>query len=207
MKQLICFGDSNTWGYNGETKTRLPWGERWTSLLQEKLAEKDVRVVEEGLCGRTTIFDDPLRIGRKGSDILPVVLETHASADGLILMLGTNDCKTVFNVSAHVIASGIEKLLDQITHISPETKILLVSPITLGENVWKEEFDPEFSKESVQVSRELAVEYAKLAAQKNIAFLDAASVVVCSQADQEHMDAKGHRKLADAVYDEVEGWF
>ena len=105
------------------------------------------------------------------------------------------------------VASGIEKLLDQIAQISPKTKILLVSPITLGENVWKEEYDPEFSRESVQVSRELAAEYTKLAAQKNIAFLDAASVVVCSQADQEHMDAKGHRKLADAVYDEVEGWF
>ena len=50
MKQILCFGDSNTWGYDGESRTRLPWGVRWTSLLQEKLENKDVRVIEEGLC-------------------------------------------------------------------------------------------------------------------------------------------------------------
>lgn len=65
MKQILCFGDSNTWGYDGESRERLPWGVRWTSLLQEKLNKEEYRVIEEGLCGRTTVFEDPLRDGKK----------------------------------------------------------------------------------------------------------------------------------------------
>lgn len=78
MKQILCFGDSNTWGYDGESRKRLPWGKRWTSLLQEKFdvetakqgiqagnntagqreagnaehkSGESVRIIEEGLCG------------------------------------------------------------------------------------------------------------------------------------------------------------
>lgn len=203
MKQIICFGDSHTWGYDGESKTRLPWGKRWTSLIQEKVMGEDVRIIEEGLCGRTTIFEDPLRDGRKGTALLPVILETHAPADLLLLMLGTNDCKTIFKASAKVIASGMGRLVDQAKKMSPQTKILLVSPITLGEKVWQEGYDPEFSRESVEVSRGLAAEYEKLAKKKGIFFLDAAKIVSCCEADQQHMNAEGHRKFADAIYEKL----
>lgn len=66
MKQLLCYGDSNTWGLIPGTKERYPWGIRWTSILQEKLGNADVHVIEEGLCGRTTVFEDYYRKGRKG---------------------------------------------------------------------------------------------------------------------------------------------
>lgn len=99
MKQILCFGDSNTWGLDGETGKRFPWEERWTGILQEKLADRDIRIVEEGLCGRTTIFEDPLRLGRRGTELLPTLLETH-TPDAVVLMLGTNDCKTIFGASA-----------------------------------------------------------------------------------------------------------
>lgn len=203
MIQIICFGDSNTWGYDGESKERLPWGKRWTSLLQEKLMGDDVRIIEEGLCGRTTIFEDPLREGRKGTALLPVLLETHATADLLILMLGTNDCKTIFKASAQVIASGMERLIDQAQRFSPQTKILLISPITLGEKVWQEGYDPEFSRESVEVSKALAAEYEKLAEKRRLFFLDAAKIVSCCEADQQHMNVTGHRRFADAIYEKL----
>ena len=77
MQQVLCFGDSNTWGYNPENGERFPWGIRWTSILQQKLANKDIRIIEEGLCGRTTVFEDPLRQGRKGVSLFPTLLETH----------------------------------------------------------------------------------------------------------------------------------
>ena len=138
MKQILCFGDSNTWGYDGESRERLPWGVRWTSLLQEKLNKEEYRVIEEGLCGRTTVFEDPLRDGKKGTALLPTLLETHAQADVITLMLGTNDCKTVFGASADVIGKGITRLLDQIQEYAPRAKVLLMSPIYLGEKVWQE---------------------------------------------------------------------
>ena len=205
MKQVLCFGDSNTWGYNGENGERFPWGVRWTSLLQERFddAHGDVRIIEEGLVGRTTVFEDPLRDGRKGVALFPTVLETHAPVDVVVLMLGTNDCKTVFKASAKVIGAGIVRLLEQAGRIAPGAKILLVSPIELGEDVWKAEFDPEFSRESVTVSKELAGEYEKIANQYGCEFLDAASVAVPGVADQEHMDAESHVRLAEAVYERV----
>ena len=205
MKQVLCFGDSNTWGYNGENGTRFPWGVRWTSLLQEKFDKEhgNVRIIEEGLVGRTTVFEDPLRDGRKGTALFPTILETHAPVDVIVLMLGTNDCKTIFKASAKVIGAGIVRLLEQAKRLVPEAEILLVSPILLGEDVWKEEFDPEFSEESVVVSKTLAAEYAELAEKYGCRFLDAASVAVPGKADQEHMDAESHGRLADAVYEKI----
>ena len=77
-------------------------------------------MIEEGLCGRTTVFEDPLRDGRKGTALLPTLLETHAQADVITLMLGTNDCKTVFGASADVIGKGIIRLLDQVQEYAPK---------------------------------------------------------------------------------------
>ena len=70
-------------------------------------------------------------------------------------MLGTNDCKSLYNASAEVIGLGIEQLLKQIRKIDSDTRILLISPIQLGEGVWEPEFDPEFNQKSVEVSKKL----------------------------------------------------
>ena len=67
MKQILCFGDSNTYGYKPDKSGRFSCGVRWTSILAEKFG-RDVNVIEEGLCGRTTIFDDVFRAGRNGSE-------------------------------------------------------------------------------------------------------------------------------------------
>ena len=96
MKQLLCFGDSNTWGLIQKTNERYSWGVRWTSILQEKLYDKDVRVLEEGLCGRTTVFDDAYRKNRNGLKSLPEILETSYPIDAAVIMLGTNDCKAYY---------------------------------------------------------------------------------------------------------------
>ena len=204
MKQVLCFGDSNTWGYDGESRERLPWGVRWTSLLQEKLNKEEYRVIEEGLCGRTTVFEDPLRDGRKGTALLPTLLETHDGVDVIVLMLGTNDCKTVFGASAEVIGKGIARLLDQIAAYAPEAKVLLISPIYLGEKVWQEGYDQEFSRDSVLVSRDLEKVYQRIADEKHVEFMRAASYVSCCAADQEHMNAAGHQVFAKAVYEKLE---
>lgn len=162
MKQILCFGDSNTWGLDGETGKRFPWEERWTGILQEKLADRDIRIVEEGLCGRTTIFEDPLRLGRRGTELLPTLLETH-TPDAVVLMLGTNDCKTIFGASEEIIGKGIARLLEQINQYADKMKVLVISPIYLGEKVWQDGYDQEFSPESVEVSKKLEPVYEKVA--------------------------------------------
>ena len=203
MKQILCFGDSNTYGLIPKTDDRYPWNVRWTSILNEKLGLENYRVIEEGLCGRTTVFEDPLRKSRCGINILPAILETNRPIDIVVVMLGTNDCKTIFGATAEVIGKGISSIIEQIRTYSSGSKILLISPIHLGEDVWKKEYDPEFSAASVSISKELATVYKDIAEKENIYFLDAASYAVPSSVDQEHLDEEGHRLLAEAVYDKV----
>lgn len=203
MKQILCFGDSNTWGLNGTTGERFPWGVRWTSLLQQKLGTEHYHIIEEGLCGRTTIFEDPCRKGRCGAELLPILLETHAQVDIVILMLGTNDCKTVFGASAEEIGKGMIQLLDQIKEYAPKAKVLLVSPIHLGEKVWQEGYDQEFSKHSVEISKKLEEVYEKIASDKQTDFMKASSYARPCEEDQQHMNALGNQKIADAIYEKL----
>ena len=138
-----------------------------------KLGMENYRVIEGGLFGRTTIFEDPLRDGRRGVDILPTVLETHAPVDLVVLMLGTNDCKSVYGATAEIIGKGISNLIAQIRAYAKTSKILLISPIHLGEQVWKKEYDPEFSPASIEVSKGLAGVYQRIARKEKADFLDA----------------------------------
>lgn len=199
MKNILCFGDSNTYGYIPDKSGRFPWGVRWTSILTERLGQ-DYNVIEEGLCGRTTIFDDPFRPGRNGSESFQAILESHNPLNLITIMLGTNDCKTVYGATAGIIGKGVESLLEQIKQHSPKSEVLLISPIYLGERVYEEGFDVEFSKESIQVSKDLENVYEKIADKWNIHFLRAQDYASCSETDQEHLNADGHKKLGDAIY-------
>ena len=65
MKEILCFGDSNTYGLIPGTTRRYDRETRWTGILAEKLYDKGYRIIEEGLCGRTSVFDDATRDGKK----------------------------------------------------------------------------------------------------------------------------------------------
>lgn len=203
MKQILCFGDSNTYGLIPKSEDRYPWEIRWTGILNEKLGYKNYRVIEEGLPGRTTIFDDPLRKGRCGEQMLPVILETHRPIDIVTVMLGTNDCKTVYGATAEIIGKGMYNIINQIHTYAKGSKILLISPIHLGEEVWKKDYDPEFSAQSVVVSKQLADVYRRVSEKKNTYFLDAASYANPCGIDQEHLDEDGHRLLAEGIYKKI----
>lgn len=199
MQHILCYGDSNTWGLIPGTKERYPWGVRWPSLLQEKLG-RDTRVIEEGLCGRTTVFEDVCRENRNGLKSLSLVLETHMPVDAAVIMLGTNDCKARYRASAAQIAAGMGECVEKLLEYISTDKILLISPIHLGERVWEAKFDPEFDRLSVDTSRQLEEAYRKMAAEKNIPMLAASDYALPSETDHEHMTEAGHAALAMAVY-------
>ncbi|MDO4458861.1 MAG: GDSL-type esterase/lipase family protein [Clostridia bacterium] len=198
MKTILCYGDSNTWGLIPGTHERYPWNTRWTGVLQEMLSGKDIRIIEEGLCGRTTVFEDSYRENRNGLKTLPLIMETHSPVDAVIIMLGTNDCKECFDLNAHSVAEGMEKCIDELLKFVSADKILLVSPIHLGENIW--ESDPEFNEKSLLTSSELKREYRELAKRKKLNFLAASDYAVPSLTDREHMTEQGHKDFAEAVF-------
>lgn len=202
MKTILAFGDSNTWGLMPGTKERYPWGIRWTSILQERMP--DSRVIEEGLCGRTTVFEDELRPLRKAIDVLPMILESISPIDQVVVMLGTNDCKSYFHTNAYTITKGLEKCLLEISKYIEKDKILVVAPIQLGPDVWKDDKDPEFSKDSITTSIQLKDSYKALAKEQGYQFIAASDYAKASTVDDEHLDEDGHRILAEEILKRIQ---
>lgn len=203
MHNIFCFGDSNTWGYNPETRERFSNKVRWTAILKDRFYDDGIEVVEDGVVGRTTIFEDRVRPGKNGLKALKSSSHKLQDADFVVLMLGTNDCKKYYRNSPRDIADGIADCLDIILEYVEPENVLLVSPIHLGEKVWQPGFDPEFDRESVIVSYGLEIEYKQLAREYGINFIAASDYVSPSKADQEHMDAKSHAIFADIIYNKI----
>ena len=113
MKEILCFGDSNTHGYMPGLGTRYPIEQRWSGLLGKLLGD-GYHVVEEGMDGRTTAFEDDLQPWRSALGYIGPCVKTHAPLDLIIIMLGTNDSKTRYGVSAEEIGFGMQELIQRI---------------------------------------------------------------------------------------------
>lgn len=203
MKQILCFGDSNTYGLIPGQSDRYSETIRWTGLLEESLKKYDYKIIEEGLCGRTTIFEDPLRAGRKGTEQLPIILETHKPVELVVLMLGTNDCKKLYAANEQIIGKGIRKLILQIKDMLPNSKILLVSPIYLGKGVGEKGYDLEFDENSVRISHKLPNTYYDIAKKEGVYYIAASDYASPSSKDREHLDEEEHAKLAKALLEKI----
>lgn len=201
MKTVLCYGDSNTWGDPPGGNGRYEWNVRWPGVLQRQLGT-EYRIIEEGLCGRTTCFDDPLWPNRNGLSYLPIALETHYPLDLLIIMLGTNDVKARYNHSAFTIAQGAAELVALAKKFEPTIRhILLVSP---PHTVATDNFEISLAFEgSIEKSQELARHYRYFATQHGCHFFDAASVAKTSSIDGVHLDAENHGYLGDGMTREV----
>jgi len=207
MREILCFGDSNTWGADPATKGRHPNDVRWTGVLQAALGT-GYRVIEEGLNGRTTVWEDPVEGDKMGKRHLVPTLESQAPLDLVILMLGTNDTKKRYSASTQDIQWAIAALVDLIGKSSAgrdgkAPPVLLVAPVPLTK---LSEYAPLFEG-GVEKSRALAPLYAQVAREKGCAFFDAGTVVTCSDLDGVHFDAAGHRALGDAMAREVKKFF
>lgn len=133
-KRIVCFGDSNTWGYIPVTGERYDETIRWPARLQEMLGCERCTVVEEGLTGRTTVFDDPFDPELNGMKFMPAVLRTAAPIDVLVFMLGTNDFQSHIPAGNAVsTARAVQYMLETARKLGVgrpggEMQILLISP-------------------------------------------------------------------------------
>ena len=109
-KNILCFGDSNTYGESPEGLGRYPRLERWTGILAQRLGPA-YHIIEEGLCGRTTVWEDPVEGDKCGIRHLPSCIASHTPLDLVILMLGTNDFKQRFHVTASDVALSLDRLV------------------------------------------------------------------------------------------------
>ncbi len=196
---VVCYGDSNTWGRDPWSAARLERKTRWPTVLQSELGAA-ADVIAEGLNGRTTVWDDPIEEGRCGKDYLLPCLLSHHPLDIVVLMLGVNDLKKRFSVSAFDIGRGVGLLLDKIlaSGTGPgggPPRVLLICPPPLGKlTAFAEMFEG-----GVEKSRRLAPFYREQAESRGCEFLDAGEIVRSSDGDGLHLDPEMHMKLGRAV--------
>jgi lysophospholipase L1-like esterase len=198
---IVCYGDSNTHGAHPVTSGRWPRDVRWPGVLAADMADLAV-VVEEGLNGRTTLWDDPFLDGRNGQPYLLPCLRSHAPVDLVVIMLGTNDLKTVFGREAHEIALGAGTLVDMAlgSRTGPDGAapgVLLVSPPRLGERTDRSELWG--LGEARRKAEELPRLFRTAAELKGVPFLDAAALVGADPADGVHLGAEAHAILGHAI--------
>lgn len=208
-KHIVCFGDSNTHGYCAANNGRFDEDQRWTCLLQKNLGE-DYLVLEEGLSGRTTSFDDPLFEGLSGLDYIYPCLMSHEPVDLLIIMLGTNDTKERFGASSACIALGLKRLVAKAIAVTDCWKdgtpnILVVTPQNIGREYADTEVGPTMGRGCGEKSEGLAEEYRKIADLMKVHYLDANQAVSAppNDIDYMHLTEEGHRELADALTEKV----
>jgi len=199
LKTILCFGDSNTWGRSPDGG-RYTVDVRWPGVMRQRLGD-GYWIVEEGLNGRTTVFDDPIEEGRCGKTFLPVCLMTHAPLDLVIIMLGTNDLKRRFNHSAYTISRGAGRLVEivQSDHEAgvdgKPPQVLLICPAPVFEVPVAEEM---FAG-AEEKSKRLAAFYRQRAEELGCHFLNAGEVVASSRTDGIHLEAEQHRLLGEAI--------
>ena len=209
MKTVVCYGDSNTYGYDPVTGRRYPRDVRWTGRLQALLGD-GYHVVEEGCNGRTTIYKEPGSPWKSGLEYLKPCLNSHKPIDILVIMLGTNDLKRCFGLSAVEVAAGAERLVEEVEEFVREKlkvapTVLLVSPPEIGEKIASSAFGASFDETAIARSRELAALYEDVARRHGCEFFDAALAVRPSDEDSVHLMPEGHEKLASALADAITG--
>ena len=200
---IVCFGDSNTHGADPIDGTRLARDVRWPGVFRIALGDGD-EVIEEGLNGRATVWDTPLSPHRNGSSYLTACLLSHEPVDLVVIMLGTNDLKTIYGLGAAEIASGAGTLVDQARQSlagpgGMPPAVLLVAPVPLGPETERSEVWG--LGQSLERSRQLAPMFQIMATSRGVAFFDAGSVAEVSPLDGVHLDEVAHASLGNALAD------
>lgn len=213
MKTILCYGDSNTWGFvpcienlQSNAKKRYPRHIRWPGRLQDLLG-KAYYVIEEGLNSRTTNIDYHVPPDRNGATYLPACLYSHAPLDLVILALGGNDLKTYFNRSVEDVCQGMRALIDMIktSHYGPDMqaapKILLLSqiiPHPIAETFKDDKGDFIFDN-LILKAEALTTAYENLAKATGCYFLDVSKEIKPSPIDGVHLDEQAHQRCAELL--------
>ena len=209
QKNILCFGDSNTWGFPPDCGARYDRQTRWPGVLQQALGE-DYYVIEEGLPGRNTVWNDPVEGGKNGLKQLLPLIHSHMPLDLLIIMLGTNDFKNRFSVSPLDICWSIGRLVKAardsghpLLGEAPEVLVLCPPPLAdLSNSPFAGILVGAEAK-----SRQLAAVLGSFCEDNQIRMFDAGSVVQTSPVDGVHWEPEEHRKLGVAVAGQVQAIF
>ena len=196
MKKIICYGDSNTFGYNPCDASRYDEQTRWTALLQNILGD-EYQIIEEGMCDRTGIANNDNGFLFSAQKHFPKCMSESKEIDILVLWIGTNDLQFKYNLSLEQIEKGLEKLI--VIAQNYAKKIILIPSVELSDNILDGYFRCQFDNISVLKSKEMSKIYTKLSQIYNLEYFDVNKFVKPSATDGLHYDAEGHRIIAQKL--------
>ena len=191
MKKVLCFGDSNTYGFIPESGKRYDKSMRWTGVLQTLCPE--VEIIEAGCNNRTAFCDNPAGLMQTGYKILQQLLSNDI--DTVILFIGTNDLQFAYNPTKDAIHAGITNLVK----IAKGKRIILAAPPVLTNNIFNGYFACLFDQTSIDKSYLLGEIYEAIAREQNCEFIDFAKIAKVSQKDGLHLEPEEHKKLANEI--------
>lgn len=204
MINILCYGDSNTWGYNPALfGLRHGYKQRWTTILGDLLGD-DFHIIPEGLNGRTSVWDDPIKGGVNGKDYLLPCLQSHKPLDLVVLFLGTNDLKKRLGLSASEIADSVGVLVDIIkkSDCGSDGKIPEVLVIIPPEVRTLSNFLDQFG-ECKSTSLEFPEQYKRMAEAKGVDYLNIGESVRFSDIDGIHFEKDQLPLLASIIKDKI----
>lgn len=207
MLHILVYSDSLSWGIIPTTRRRLDFESRWPGVMETFLCSTNhqVRVVEDCLNGRRTVWDDPFKPGRNGLVGLAQRIEIHSPLELVILMLGTNDFQSMHDHNAWHSSQGIHALISTIRNAPielgmPVPRILVVAPPIISTP--KGPIAPKFKGSEIK-SVGLALAYQKVCEEMGCHFFDANDVVTSSIKDGVHLELDQHLILGKAIAEVV----
>ncbi len=199
MKKILCFGDSNTYGYNPLNGERFQENERWTGIFKQ-LCKSDFEVVEDG-CNNRKCFSELAINNMNGYNAINKHLNNKY--DLIILQIGINDLHKIYSNDKLQIEQGFEKFIKQIKDKSSESKILILSPSKIKKNILNSSFSSLFDENSIIKSYWIKDIYKSLADKYGCFFIDLNMETDVSDIDGLHYTKDEHKKIANLVYNFV----
>src|SRR5260370_15072929 len=184
--RIVAYGDSITYGWlpnPNPPSARYSPDDRCPGALQKELGT-NYQVIVERLDVRTTDALDPGSpingAHVDGSAYLQACLASHLPVDLVIIMLGTNDLKPVFDRTPLRIAIGAAHLIDLVNTLNggvgttyKNPKVLLICPPPLNPEIEKGPVFGEMFKGGLEKSQKLPELYEAVAKMGGAEYLNA----------------------------------
>lgn len=201
MKNILCYGDSNTFGYNPQNGLRLDKNSRWSSILADKL-ENEYNVIEAGLCDRTAFVDNSKGHDYSAQRHYPDFLSKFRDLSIIIIALGTNDLQFLYEINEEIVKKGLTSLIKLSKEFTDN--IIIVSPVKLNNEVLKGYFKIQFDEKSVEKSKKIGAIYKKICTDECCIYFDINEFAQPSNHDGLHYEPNTHRHIAQKLYELIQ---
>ena len=196
MKKILCYGDSNTYGFIPSSGKRYDKDTRFGGILTSILSS-DFEIIEEGMNNRTGFCRNPEGLKQSGGEYLSIYLQNHRDIDICILALGTNDFQFFYNIDENIIREGLQNLINSIRIYNPNARIIIVPPVKITQNILKSYFSMMFNQESIEKIQKMFPIFKNTAQANNCLYFDFNLITEPSDTDGLHYTKESHKLIAE----------